>query len=476
MHPRVTTATLLALALLAAPALAFTEAPAAGDGLAAPLARAAGVDASLAPASVTESLPALVARADAKLGIVRPAADLAPLADLDPRLSLVLADLLSAVLDAADARDAAFAGVSDAEIAALADDEGSPGGLAVASRVDALAVREAAVRLSNAVEAARPALEALAAERAVANAALPALPEFPRAPPTVDVFPVIGVDPLGVANSYPHDYFLSVDLGGNDVYDNNAGGSIITRGFKIGDPSTFGPTVAGLTIGGEFEDAQESYTATVAIDVAGDDTYGVYKTPSTVGGSRDRFCTSGLLIRRIVTQGAGSGGIGQLYDLAGNDWYRAKTLSQGHGHVAGVGYLHDATGNDRYTAIRSSQGSAVLQGAGVLVDLAGDDRHETASPAGGIWNVDQGRCDATGRIVLGAAVAQGAAAFADLAGADTYRVGNLIQSLGYGDGFGYGAFVDAAGDDDYGAYPGRGDGVRIATPGAVGTSVFWDLE
>lgn len=473
MHRRVPIVLLLVLALASAPAFALTGAPALDEGLAEPLARAAGVDASaLAPARATESLHALVLRADAKLGLVRAPAELDVLASLDPRLASVLADLLLAVLDAADARDAAYAGVTDDEIRSLVDDEGSERGLAIASRVDARAVRVAAVKLALAVEAARPVLEALAAERAAA----PALPVFPRAPPAVDVFPVIGVDPLGVPNTFPHDYFLSVDLGGDDVYDNNAGGSILTRGFKIGDPSTFGPTVAGFTVGGEFEDAQESYTATLAIDVAGNDVYGVYKSPSTVGGSRDKFCTSGQLIRRIVIQGGGSGGLGQAYDFAGNDWYRSKTLSQGHGHVAGVGYLHDAAGDDRYTTIRSSIGSSVLQGVGVQVDAAGDDRYETVSPPGGIWNVDQGRCDATGRIVLGAAVAQASAAFLDAGGNDVYRVTSGVSSLGFGAGQGYAAFVDAAGDDDYGGYPGRADGARVVTPGPIATSVFVDAE
>lgn len=438
------------------------------EDVAARLADVAGVDVA-EPAPRTQDLLTLVAEADAHFGIVRAPGAYDALATLDPRLADVTADLLDALLVAAAERDAAFAGVTDAELAALGDTEASPEALALLARVDADRVRAAAVRLARAVEIARPTLTAIAAE-------LPPAPALAPAPaPAVDIFPVLGIDPIGVANAFPHDYFLSLDLGGNDVYDNNAGGSIITNGFKWGDPSTFGPSVSSFTIGGEFEDAGESYTATLAIDVAGDDTYGVYKTPSLVGGSRDKQCTQGPLVRRIVVQGSGSGGIGELYDWQGNDLYRGKTLAQGNGHVKGVGVLVDAAGNDRYTAVRSMQGSSVLDGLGFLLDAEGDDVFESVSPPGGIFNVDRGRCDASLRLSLGTAVIEGAALFLDAKGDDDYRVSS--QGLGHNEALGVGIFLDLAGQDAYNGYPGRGNGVQLVTPGgAAGAGVFKDAE
>lgn len=433
-----------------------------------------------APAPRTATLAELVAQADARLGVARDPTELRALDALDPRLADVAADLLAALLDAAAERDAAYAGVTNAEIAALADaDEPTPEALALLARIDAARVRVAAMRLAGAVDAATPRLQALARELAP-----PAAHASTLAPaPLVDIFPVLGIDPLGVSNVFPHDYVLSIDLGGNDVYDNNAGGSILFgRGFILGDSSTFGPQIpfTGLTMGGEYEDAAESYTATLAIDVAGDDTYGVYKEPSRKGGSRDHLCTNGPLIRRIVVQGSGSGGIGMLVDLAGNDQYRGKTLAQGNGHVSGVGVLFDADGDDRYTAIRSAQGSSVLQGVGVQVDLRGDDVHEMKSPVGGIWNVDRGRCDATERLAMGASVIQGASLFVDAAGNDRYDVD--AQALGHIDAIAaFGTFWELGGVDDYGGFPGRGNGVRLVTTSGVGAApagvgVFNDAE
>lgn len=440
--------------------------------LAEALSLATGLPAS-EPSPRVATLAELVAQADARLGVVRPAGATDALATLDPALAEVVADLLHALLEAAAERDAAFAGVADAKILALADTEAlTPAAEAILERVDAERLRVASLRLARAVDLATPRLQALAPLPVPGPALAPA--------PPIDLFPVLGIDPLGVANAFPRDYVLSVDLGGNDVYDNNAGGSIVFGGgFIVGDPATFGPCAAGWCVGGEYEDAAVSITASLAIDVAGDDTYGVYKTPSGKGGSRDHLCTQGPLVRRIVVQGSGSGGIGMLVDLAGNDAYRGKTLAQGNGHVQGVGVLFDATGNDRYTAIRSAQGSSVLQGVGVQVDLAGDDVHEMKAPPGGIWNVDRNRCDAGERLAMGASVIQGASLFLEASGNDVYDVDS--QALGHVDAFAAAAnFLDLGGLDAYPGWGGRGNGVENLTlvrfGGApAGWSLFKDL-
>ncbi len=73
--------------------------------------------------------------------------------------------------------------------------------------------------------------------------------------------------------------------------------------------------------------------------------------------------------------GAGVFGYGYVYDLGGNDHYKAGFIGQGSG-IFGTGLLYDAAGDDSYSAVASSQGSGQY-GTGILVDLAGNDRYES---------------------------------------------------------------------------------------------------
>jgi len=116
-----------------------------------------------------------------------------------------------------------------------------------------------------------------------------------------------------------------------------------------------------------------------------------------------------------------------VIDLSGNDTYTStEDFAQGAGLLGG-GFLIDLEGDDHYTARNFSQGTGIL-GVGILADLAGSDQYTAV------------------------AVAQGAGSFgvgflAEGGGDDTY-FGNYFAQ-GTGDTKGFGAIVEAAGNDNY---------------------------
>jgi len=70
------------------------------------------------------------------------------------------------------------------------------------------------------------------------------------------------------------------------------------------------------------------------------------------------------------------GGVGLLYDRAGNDGYYARAYGQGSAEVLAVGVLLDRAGDDQYVGEWRSQGAGMHLAAGVLVDGGGNDRYE----------------------------------------------------------------------------------------------------
>ncbi len=162
------------------------------------------------------------------------------------------------------------------------------------------------------------------------------------------------------------------------------------------------------------------------------------------------------------------GGIGVLYDLAGNDRYEAGEFSQGGGYFAGLGLLADDAGDDLYVGHRYAQGFAAHQAAGVLADDAGDDVYwsMTAAAQGVAWDQSQAwLIDAAGDdhyragwLSQGSAAHQSRASLFDGAGDDVYRAARNAQGHTGANGYHYtrGAPVysvavlhDAAGADRY---------------------------
>jgi HEAT repeat protein len=122
-------------------------------------------------------------------------------------------------------------------------------------------------------------------------------------------------------NVYTNEAFLIIDLGGDDVYSNSAGGA---NGL-VGRPIA------------------------IVVDLAGNDQY---------------------ISRRSFSQGSGVFGIGILVDCGGDDVYEAKHLSQGAGFF-GCGLLTDYAGHDKFAADTFVEGAAEF-GAGILWQRGGD--------------------------------------------------------------------------------------------------------
>ncbi|MBL7986838.1 MAG: hypothetical protein JNJ94_02085 [Chlorobi bacterium] len=170
------------------------------------------------------------------------------------------------------------------------------------------------------------------------------------------------------------------------------------------------------------------YNGTFAfiMDVGGDDVYQL--PPATVGSFRLLIDVKGndLYQSNTTGQAAGIGAVDMLVDIEGNDTYRAGMFSQGAG-LLGVGILADFAGDDVYTARWCSQGAGFL-GAGIIWEGGGADQYsaEVFSQAFGY--------------------ARGYGAILEADGNDSYRAGWKIPDSRYpgrahlamSQGFGYG--------------------------------------
>ncbi len=240
----------------------------------------------------------------------------------------------------------------------------------------------------------------------------------------------------GVGENFYSDggpYLLIIDIGGNDNY--RTGGASHSYAKPVG----------------------------VILDMDGNDIY----TCETI----DKPCF-----------GAGIFGYGYLYDVAGNDFYKAMTVSQGAG-LFGVGGLWDGAGDDTYSNVNFGQ-AAGYYGVGVLADLAGSDKYKSyhlsqafAGPLSGAILLDlkgndsytavdtdvrfpspqskehnSSLCQGVGfgrraDYLDGHSLGGGFALLADMAGDDLYSGGVFAQGVGYWGGVGM--LYDGGGNDGY---------------------------
>jgi hypothetical protein len=337
----------------------------------------------------------------------------------------------------------------------------------------------------------------------------------------IQAWPSLYIDGDGRGDFYVHDYSVLIDRGGNDRYDNNAGANLLD--IQYGPKGSVAPQ-HGKAVGCEHAQTLPPVPATIPPPqdcIAGrqvvfidqksdsrpsDDVYGVFKKPRKVDHNPlppplhrrvDGDCTNDPVIRRVVLQGAGFQGNGLLIDEGGNDRYRAKTASQGAGHIGGIGVLRDlGGGKDDYLAIRSSQGFALVAGVaglGLLQDDGGNDRYHTymprpldptagnQEPGGGGVVDDLNNCDRIPRMVQGAAIGFGVSGgtghLLDEDGQDVYIgepptsqlflppvVDFRHSSQGFGCDGGIGILTDEGRDhDEYRRGPeGRKDGASIS--------------
>jgi hypothetical protein len=284
-------------------------------------------------------------------------------------------------------------------------------------------------------------------------------------------------------NTYEEDAALILDIGGNDVYLNNAGG---TRD-RI-------PVAAVIDWGGDDHYITKEHISQgagvlgggVLIDLGGDDTF-----QALDGSQGSGLFGIGILYNsgrktvfkaRSYCQGTGQYGIGILWnndsetlyqcsrhgqalglfnaagiilDENGNDHYLLggvhpdfrdpdhSTVSMGQGYglgfrpgkdfdgiSGGMGVLIDKAGNDYYIADYFAQGSSYYFGVGILNDISGNDQYFA------------------GRYAQGAGIHSSVGVLTDRSGDDFYYA-SFGVSQGMGHDFGVGFLKDSHGNDRY---------------------------
>ena len=223
-------------------------------------------------------------------------------------------------------------------------------------------------------------------------------------------------------NVYTDDFAVIIDLGGSDVYKNNAGGSRADHAFAL------------------------------CVDFAGDDLY--LRSQSLTYTNEDTYA-----VGSDFSQGCGFLGAGVLVDVAGNDTYRSNEIyAQGYA-VMGVGILADHDGCDTYRGVMHAQGGAFF-GIGLLAD--GSDPEAKVGE-------DSYR---VGKYGQGLGLCKGFGALVDVYGNEEYYAGGLVpdtrgrcvrcygaMAQGFGFGIrpytpigtsgGIGLLADAQGEDKY---------------------------
>jgi hypothetical protein len=268
------------------------------------------------------------------------------------------------------------------------------------------------------------------------------------------------------------DLLLVVDAGGDDFYEVPVGGT-----------------------------TSPNNPIAIAIDLGGSDTYSYVKVPTSGDGNRRppadaagrRSTIPHHSLSEVRRQGAGSLGVGMLFDLGvatdryqslrfsqgsgvlgvgvlydegGDDIYHAETTAQGAGQF-GLGILIEGGGNDSYTGFSVVQGAVHVKAVGLLVDYSGNDDYWSgpgnAYVGTSAWipghdmfyeyGINQGaswgrRGDYPQDTLRNDGHASGGiGALFDLDGSDAYTCGAFCQGLGYW--FGTGILYDENGDDTY---------------------------
>lgn len=206
--------------------------------------------------------------------------------------------------------------------------------------------------------------------------------------------------------------------------------------------------------------ALESIPLSVAIDLAGDDTYAGGETIGTQGAGVLSF---GFLLDAAgndsyqatsLAQGAGFLGVGALLDGGGDDTHKARSSAQGAGQY-GLGVAADLAGKDAWAITSEGQGYGTVRSAGLLVDVEGDDTYDADDT--NITNPSAQSAQHNTSMAQGAAfgprpggrgnMAGGIGMLADLAGNDVYSCGVFCQGAGYF--FAQGILYDGGGNDNY---------------------------
>ncbi len=229
-------------------------------------------------------------------------------------------------------------------------------------------------------------------------------------------------------NVYAEDAALILDLGGDDLYLNNAGGT--RPGMPIAMVIDWGGNDRYLSRE-NFSQGAGILGGGFLIDLGGNDTF------ISLDGS----------------QGVGFWGIGLLYHGDGNSVISARKLCQGTGQM-GIGFLINRNGDDKYLCSFAGQGLGLFGGAGILIDEAGNDLYQLGGlepdfrdPAKVTQSFGQGfglgvRADKDRLGVPG-----GIGMLIDERGDDVYIADYFAQGAAYY--YGLGILEDQGGNDQY---------------------------
>lgn len=275
---------------------------------------------------------------------------------------------------------------------------------------------------------------------------------------TIEECPSLSIDLTDTNDTYPQDCALVIDAGGDDTYENNAGGTRL------------GETSCGII------DYETHRFAAALVDLGGDDVYGDEAQPRDCGVNGGGWGGAGFLwdengedryaAGSTATNGGALYGLGFLHDGGGEDLYTAGGYAVNGGGAGGIGLLHDEAGDDTYrgTAVAVNGGS--YTGVGLLVDEAGNDTYEAGSKGANGGNI------------------RGVGTLIDRAGDDTYRAadtgvngGSEVEILGFlsviiPPSSGLGLLLDAAGEDTYRDLEGgTGPDETVLAKGYVGAQV-----
>lgn len=242
-------------------------------------------------------------------------------------------------------------------------------------------------------------------------------------------------------NVYTSDFALVIDEGGNDLYLNNAGGSNLVGGSLCELAAVIPSPAAAL------------------IDQGGADRYWSGRSCGVNGGGAAMRAGSlfdlgpgddSYLAGDFGVNGGGDfGGVGLLYDQAGNSSYSGGKNGVNGGGSLGVGLLIDEGGADSYFAADNGVNGGSQFGVAGLLDRGGSDRYE----AGDI-GTNGGANGGSGYLV-------------DQAGNDTYIAGTT--GVNGGGSAGTGLLLDQGGTDNYtDGDGGTGINKRIVPKGVVG--------
>jgi len=177
-------------------------------------------------------------------------------------------------------------------------------------------------------------------------------------------------------------------------------------------------------------------------DRAGDDAYSAAGEPDAYERGAGLSGAQGAAFGFRTMLG---GGIGILRDDDGNDSYEAQMFAQGIGYYYGLGLLWDGGGDDRYRAVRYAQGNGVHEAVGVLRDESGNDDYRLSFGVGQGMGLDLalgvlfdgGGDDAyrAGILAQGTATANGIGVLADGGGADRWEINEGTRAWGQAEGY-----------------------------------------